>query len=211
MRSWTDRCAVAAGFAVLLILSWYGLGKWPGGLRSVAADWASTSVANLADHPFGALALSAVVPEGPLWQWLVLATAGLVATGWVLGWWRTALLVVSAHVVGTYVSEGILGYRVALHHAAPADLYLRDVGPSYVVIAGLAAGLAYGRWAGRVPSAVGLALMAPSSFTGLPRLEVASVGHVCAILVALGLGWYLRRDQRYVPSRSPLTYFSTFG
>jgi hypothetical protein len=99
-------------------------------------------------------------------------------------------------VVGTLVSQGILAYRVHSGAAPASDRYLIDVGASYVVVCALAAGIAYGTWLGRVLSAVGFLLVSPNLFGGLPSLEVSSVGHVCAILVALGLGWPLWRSAR---------------
>src|SRR5215469_16361180 len=184
-RTWGDRLGVAAGFTVLLTVSWYALGEQSNRVQSLLVDWASTSVVNLADHPVSALILSAFVGESGLGWWLGLAAVGLAATGWVFGAWRTALLVFTAHVVGTYLSEGVLAVRIASHLAPRSDLDIRDVGPSYVVIAGLAAAVAYGRWAGRIPAAIGLTLMAPGSFAGLPALDVAAIGHVCSVLVAL--------------------------
>ncbi len=48
-----------------------------------------------------------------------------------------------------------------------------------------------------MPHAVGFAVVAPDLFGGLPQLEVSSVGHVCAITVALLCGalfaWQRRR------------------
>jgi hypothetical protein len=192
---WGDRVGVAIGFAGLLTMSCYAMGSQPVAVRSLWLDWASTDIVNLADHPAGALLVSPFVGGSDLGQWLALAAIGLVTTGWVLGAWRTAILVLGAHVVGTYLSEGILALRVVLHSAPRSSLYILDVGPSYVVIAGLAAGVAYGRWAGRIPAAVGLALMAPGSFAGLPRLDVAAVGHLCSVLVAVGLGRLLLRSS----------------
>jgi hypothetical protein len=194
-RGWGDRLGVAAGFVGLLSLSWYGVNRVPPGARSVWLDWASTDIANLADHPAAALVASAFVGASGIAQWLALALVGLGATGWVLGAWRTALLVLAGHAVGTYLSEGILAYRIAAHLAPPSQLRVLDIGPSYVVIAGLAAGVAYGRWAGRVPAAIGLASMAPGSFAGLSRWDVAALGHVSSVLVAVTLGWWLARDR----------------
>jgi hypothetical protein len=195
-RTWGDRLGAAGGFTVLLTVSWYALGRQSGSVQSRWVDWASTNVVNLADHPVFALILSAFVGESGLGQWLALAAVGLAATGWVFGAWRTALLVSAAHVIGTYLSEGVLAARIAAHLAPRSDLYIRDVGPSYVVIAGLAAAVAYGRWAGRVPAAIGFTLMAPGSFAGLPGLDVAAIGHLCSVLVALCLGWFLLPGRR---------------
>ena len=196
-RRWGDRLGAAAGFTVPLTVSWYAVGRQSGSVQSLVVDWASTNVVNLTDHPLSALISSAFVGESGLGQWLGLAAVGLAATGWVFGAWRTALLVFTAHVIGTYLSEGVLAVRIAAHLAPPFDLHIRDVGPSYVVIAGLAAAVAYGRWAGRIPGAIGLTLMAPGSFAGLPSLDVAAIGHLCAVLVAVCLGWFL------LPGRHP--------
>jgi hypothetical protein len=54
----------------------------------------------------------------------------------VLGALRTAILVFGAHVVGTYLSEGILALRVVLHSAPRSSLLIPGVGPSYVVMPG---------------------------------------------------------------------------
>jgi hypothetical protein len=133
---WGDRVGVAIGFAALLAMSWYALGTQPAAVRSVWLDWASTDKVNLADHPAGALLVSPFVGGGDLGQWLALAAVGLVATGWVLGALRTAILVFGAHVVGTYLSEGILALRVVLHSAPRSSLLIPGVGTSYVVMPG---------------------------------------------------------------------------
>ena len=65
------------------------------------------------------------------------------------------------------------------------------------MVAALVAGTGYARWPGRVLCAAGFAVLAPSLFGGLFRLEVSAVGHVCAIVVALALGgWYAYGGHR---------------
>jgi hypothetical protein len=107
-------------------------------------------------------------------------------------------------VIPTLVSEGILAYRIHAGAAPDADRHLMDVGASYIVVTALVAGIAYGTWPGRVVSAIGFLLLSPHLFGGLQHLDVAPVGHVCAIAVALGLGWPLKRGaarRRAVPER----------
>jgi hypothetical protein len=168
--------------------------------RDAWLDWASTNLANAPHHPVGALVASALLTDGDLAGWLVLSLVGLGALGWRLGAWRTATVVVAAHVLGTVVSEGILGIRVASGALPHSELHIRDIGPSYVVVAALVAGLAYAPWPGRVPCALGFLAVAPSLFGGLFQLEVSAVGHVCAIAVALVVGGlFARRGKIRTP------------
>src|SRR6266536_1927219 len=107
MIRWLDRFGLAVGYAVALTAGWLVVDSRPPATRRHWLDWASTSIANLAHHPVPALVVSAFVAEDNPAGWVVLALVGLGATGWVLGAWRTAVLVAAAHVVGTLVSEGI--------------------------------------------------------------------------------------------------------
>ncbi len=190
-----DRSAVALGYAAALAVGAAVLAQRSPAGRTGLLDWASTNRANLGTHPVAALLVSAVLPESDPVAWIALALVGLGTTGWVLGAWRTLLLVGTAHVLATMVSEGILWYRMGLGLAPAAAAHLRDVGPSYVVVAALAAGIGYGRWPGRILSAIGFALLAPDLFGGLVRWEVAPVGHVSSIVLALGLGAVLVRGR----------------
>src|SRR6266550_776881 len=177
---WVDRLGVAVGYTVALGVGTTLLHSRPRPERDAWLDWASTNLANAPHHPIGALVVSALLTDGDLRGWLVLSLVGLGTVGWRLGAWRTATLVAGAHVIGTVVSEGI-----------------RDIGPSYVVVAALVAGIAYGPWPAKLPCALGFASVAPSLFGGLFQLVVSSVGHVCAIAVALLLGGlFLRRRRR---------------
>jgi hypothetical protein len=47
-------------------------------------------------------------------------------------------------VVGTLISEGVLWYRVSAGAVPVAQEHILDVGPSYVVIGGLVAGILFG-------------------------------------------------------------------
>ncbi len=194
---WVDRLGVAVGYTVALGVGTTLLHSRPRPERDAWLDWASTNLANAPHHPIGALVVSALLTDGDLRGWLVLSLVGLGTVGWRLGAWRTATLVAGAHVIGTVVSEGILGIRIASGAVPRTELHIRDIGPSYVVVAALVAGIAYGPWPAKLPCALGFASVAPSLFGGLFQLVVSSVGHVCAIAVALLLGGlFLRRRRR---------------
>jgi hypothetical protein len=186
--------APGLGYAAGLLGGWILNGVLAAPVRVAWRAWVSTNLANLRDHLVHALVLSAFVTGNDPLGWILLGAVGLGVTARVLGVWRAVLLVAVGHVIGTLVSEGILGYRIAMGSAPDSDRYLMDIGASYVVVCALVAGIAYGTWAGRVLCATGFLLVAPDLFGGLRRLDLAPVGHACAIAVALGLGWLLRRS-----------------
>jgi len=101
-------------------------------------------------------------------------------------------------VVGTLVSEGIVGYRID-HGLLPRfDSLIIDVGPSYVVVAATAAAVLYGSWLARIAATVDLILLITVGgiFSGLSTLQVSAVGHLTSIVTAVILSgllvWRLR-------------------
>jgi hypothetical protein len=171
--------------------------------RDALLAWASTSVHNLEHHPAGCLVASAFFPTSFLLAWLAVIALAMVAATSVLGSWRTALTCAAGQVVGTAVSEGIVAYRVEDGSMPPADRFLLDVGPSYVVMAAIAVALLYGRWLARAAAAIDLLLLIffGQIFAGLSRLEVAPVGHLTALLtgaVTATLFVWLRRREKVV-------------
>lgn len=146
--------------------------------------WSSTSVPNLDHHPVGCLVASAFFPTSFLIAWPAVIALAMFAATSVLGSWRTALTCAAGHVAGTVVSEGIVAYRVAHGSLPPADRFLLDVGPSYVVMAAIAVALLYGRWLARAAAAIDLVVLifVGQIFAGLSRLEVAALGHLTALI-----------------------------
>jgi len=161
--------------------------------------WASTSVYNLRHDPVGSLVVSAFVTQGYALAWPALIALALFGANKVLGNWRTALVCLAGQVIGTLVSEGIVGYRVSRGWLPAADRYLIDVGPSYVVVTAIVVALLYGSWPARGAAALDLALLVVvgNIFGGLSQLAVAAVGHVTAITVgvvgSVFLVWQLRK------------------
>jgi hypothetical protein len=168
--------------------------------------WASTSVHNLRYDPVGSLAVSAFVTQGYALAWPALIALALFGANKVLGNWRTALVCVAGQVIGTLVSEGIVGYRVSRGLLPASDRYLIDVGPSYVVVTAIVVALICGSWQARAAAAFDLALLVVvgNIFGGLSQLAVPAVGHVTAITVgvvgSIFLVWQLRR--RPAPSEN---------
>jgi len=173
--------------------------------RTAVVGWSSTNLVNLADHPAGALVASAFVgSEGnELAAWCVLAMIGLASTAWRLGIVRTLVVVGAAHVIATYLSQGIPAIQLATHHARADLVSMSDVGPSYVVVAGLAAGVAFGPPWGRLFSVAGLVFVGPYLFTNLTALDVTAVGHAVSIAAAVLLG-YLTWRRSWPPSHCRL-------
>jgi len=111
------------------------------------------------------------------------------------------LVCAAGQVIGTLVSEGILGYRVAHGLLPAADRDIIDVGPSYVVVSAIVVAILYGSWLARGAAVLDFAILFffGHIFSGLSRLDVAAVGHLTAITVAAILGsllvWRLDHDK----------------
>jgi hypothetical protein len=165
------------------------------------AEWASTNVARLRAEPIGPLVVSAfVVQDDPL-PWLVVGGAAFAVVEWRLGWWRTLVAGLAAHVVGTLVSEGIVWWRASEGILPSTALYQIDVGVSYVVVGVLAGAVVVAsRWA-RIASAVVLVGLLPALLAGITGLEVAAVGHLTSAVTGAVTGLVLRADARTSAAR----------
>ena len=177
----------------------------PAPVRDGWVAFLSTNLVNLADHPLRSLVGSAfVTDDGSVAGWVVLAFVGLSTAGQALGNVRLSVLLAGGHVLGTLVSETVLDAQIRAGAMPSAARYVTDVGPSYIVAPALVLGLLLGQTlVGRAASGLGLALLAPHLFGGLPRLEVSSVGHVVAIGLALLAGPALAADRRARPASAP--------
>ena len=161
--------------------------------------WASTNVANLHHHPVPALVLSAFVPSGSPFTWLVPITLTMFAANGAVGTVRLALICAAGHLIGTGVSEGIVAYRVDHGSLSPSWSHIPDVGPSYVVVSAIVVAVMFGTWLSRVTALVIFAALVFVShiFAGLTNLHVAAVGHLTAIVTAalLGLSLAVRKHD----------------
>jgi hypothetical protein len=164
--------------------------------RPAWLNWASTDLVNLGQHPVGSMISSALLDDSDVLAWVALGLIALVAAGHTVGNLRCAVLVTVAHVLGTMVSEGVLAQQIASGLAPGGERVSLDIGPSYVVVSALTVGIAYGRWPARIASGLAFILLAPHLFGGLSHLEVGPVGHCCAIVVGLVLGFGFQRSWR---------------
>jgi hypothetical protein len=169
------------------------------GRQAAWTGWASTNVHNLSHDPLGSLVVSAFVTQESAWAWPVLIALAMFGANSVLGNWRTAVVCAAGHVIGTLVSEAIVGYRVDRGLLPATDRYIVDVGPSYVVLSAIMVALLYGSWLARAAAALDFALLVfvGDIFGGLSHLDVSAVGHVTASVVgAVGGGLLLWQRRR---------------
>ena len=190
--------ALAVGSAALAARDAAGRVQW------LAA--ASTNLENLRTHPLRSLAESAVLIDADVVAWVALAALGLTGLVAAAGPLRAAAVAVAAHVVGTLVSEGALGVRVARGLEPASARSIVDIGPSFVVVGVLVATVVAGRGrAWRLVAALAFGLLVPSLFEGLGHWDVSAVGHVTALAIGAGGGGLLlagRARAGGVPSGS---------
>lgn len=165
--------------------------------------WASTNVANLRHHPIPALVVSAFLPSGWPFAWLVPIALTMFAANRAIGTAWLALICAAGHVIGTAVSEGIVAYRVDRGRLPPPWLHIFDVGPSYVVVSAIVVVVMFGTWTARAVTLAVLVVLVFVShiFSGLTSLQVAAAGHLTAIVTAAVLGLVLvlmRRPAAWV-------------
>jgi len=160
------------------------------------------NLVNLRSDPIGTLISSAFVAEEAPWIWIFIASAALFPLVRRFGNLRALVLVATAQVIGTLISEGILGLRITMGQLPPSHslLDLDDVGPSYVIVCALVAVILFGvGWKWRLTALAAFGALAPHLFEGLNQLDVTAVGHLVSILVGAAGGWYLVRAARRQP------------
>jgi hypothetical protein len=198
VRTLLTRYAAAWGYLIAVVIAEIGYVALSRHDQSALLRWASTNVANLRHDPVGALLASAFFSAESPTVWPDLIALAMFGANRALGNWRLLLVCAAGQVVGTLVSEGILGYRVAHGLLPAADRYIIDVGPSYVVVSAIVVAVAFGSWLARAAAAGDFAILvfAGHIFSGLSRLDVAAVGHLTAMVTAAILAslllWRLR-------------------
>ncbi|MGI9005479.1 MAG: rhomboid-like protein [Streptosporangiaceae bacterium] len=189
MRRRGSEYAAATVFAVLFAIGGVVTAVLPARESAALRLWASTNVANLQHHPVPALVLSAFLPSGSPFTWLVPIALTMFGANRAAGTARLALICAAGHLIGTGVSEGIVAYRVDHGRLPPARSDIPDVGPSYVVVSAIVVAVMFGTWLTRVTALTVFAVLVFVShiFAGLTSLHVAAVGHLTAIVTAAAL------------------------
>ena len=204
-----SRYAVAWAYLAGFVIAELSYAALPSGDQAAVLRWASTNVVNLRHDPVGSLAASAFIPAAFGTAWPLLIALALFGANRALGNWRTAVVCVAGHVLGTLVSEGIVDYRVTRGALPASAARILDVGPSYIVVAAIAVAVLYGSRPARAAAALDLALLvfAGNIFGGLAKLDVAAVGHLTAIIVGISVGsllaWQRRRSRRPPSAAGP--------
>jgi hypothetical protein len=200
VRTLLGRYAIAWAYLIAVVIAEILYASMSPHDRSALLRWASTNVMNLRHDPVGSLLASAFFPAKSATAWPVLIALAMFGA-------NRVLVCAAGQVIGTLVSEGILGYRVAHGLLPAADRDIIDVGPSYVVVSAIVVAVLYGSWLARAAAVLDFAVLvfAGEIFSGLSRLGVAPVGHLTAIAVAAILGsflvWRLRHSRTELPGQ----------
>lgn len=156
----------------------------------------STNLEHLMHDPFHVLWTSLFWIDGAYWlPWAVAFCIFHVPAERWLGSLRWLVVGVSAHVVATYVSQGVLGLAIHEGVRSAAMIHVQDVGVSYF-FAGIAGVLTYRivrpwRW---------LYLAGVVAYYAVPvlvDLTFTNIGHLTAAVI--GLAWYPITRRRRQP------------
>ncbi len=164
----------------------------------------STNITHLAIDPLFVLPASAFVDQGNGFLWLPLSLILIGGLERKLGTGRTMLLVFGAHVLATLISEGMLLLQIAWHDAPRSDVNILDVGPSYVILAAIAACLVLGSWKLRLAATISGAIVIPGLLVGLDGWGMSAMGHLCSLILGALFALALtERSRRWMASRRP--------
>ena len=193
---------VAILFAAAIVAARIWLDSQSPQRRDNALDGASTSVAHLEHDPWR------VIPESALWpsHYIVLWMLGIAVCVGVLemlrGSWVVLAVGVTGHVVGTLVSELVIGVRVAVGNLPDSARHLRDIGPSYVLVscgfALIASATTHPRW--RIAAVIALLPLGVETFVGVADGRVDAIGHLVAAAVGtVAARWIGRPASEMTP------------
>ncbi len=179
---------LAACFALGLVLTEIVMLLLPNGAETSVAHAASTNITHLAIDPFFVLPASAFVDLGNTWLWVPLTLILLGGLERKLGPGRAFMIAFGAHVIATVISEGMLLMQIAWHAQPRSDVNILDVGPSYVILAAMAACLVLGSWKLRIAAVVSGAIVIPGLLVGITGLDMSALGHLSSLVLGTAFG-----------------------
>jgi hypothetical protein len=164
----------------------------------------STNIHSLGTDPLDVLFSSLLWIDGKnLEPYLLLFTLFLAPAEHWLGHLRWLTVGLTAHILSTYISEGILYFAIEEHQASERLVHARDIGVSYFLI-GVMAVLTYHiarpwRWGylGVLFVIFGFPLITMNHH----ELNFTAIGHFAAILI--GLCFYPMARERKRPPLNP--------
>lgn len=193
VRTWIKASPGTYVWLLLLAVTSFVLSR----INPESLDWflakRSTNIDQLTTHPVHALLASLIWTEQSnfLFYFVIFHVFHVPAERW-LGTTRWLAVALSAHVLATYISEGVVAWGV--HNGSlPANMANTvDVGVSYA-LAGVEGVLTY-RFAGRWRWVYGTVLLAFYLAPLITGHTFTDLGHFCAALI--GLACYpLTRDR----------------
>jgi hypothetical protein len=129
------------------------------------------------------LPASAFVDLGNTWLWVPLTLILLGGLERKLGPSRALLIAFGVHILATLISESMLLLQIAWHTQPRSDVNILDVGPSYVILAVMAACLILGSWKLRIAAVVSGAIVIPGLVSGLNSFDMSAVGHLSSLIL----------------------------
>ncbi|WP_120313618.1 rhomboid-like protein [Mycobacterium alsense] len=171
----------------------------------------STNIHGLGTDPLDVLFSSLLWIDGKnLEPYLLLFTLFLAPAEHWLGHLRWLAVGLTAHILATYISEGILYYAIEEHEASERLVHARDIGVSYFLV-GVMAVLTYHiarpwRWGylGVLFVIFGFPLLTMDHH----ELNFTAIGHFAAILI--GLCFYPMAKERKRPALNPAKLKAAF-
>ncbi|MGW1078979.1 rhomboid-like protein [Kitasatospora sp. NPDC002522] len=161
----------------------------------------STNIDQLTSHPVHALLASLIWTEQAnfAFYFVVFHLFHVPAERW-LGTWRWLTVALTAHVVATFVSEGVVAWGVH-HHVLPENMSSTiDVGVSYA-LAGVEGVLTYA-FAGAWRWVYGVALVGFYLVPLLVSHTFTDLGHFCSVLIGLAFKPITRGRPTWDPWRT---------
>jgi hypothetical protein len=146
----------------------------------------STNIRQLTTDPLQVLFESLLWIDGRWWwPYLLLFTLFLAPAERWLGQIRWFTVGLTAHVVATYISEGVLYLEIQYHHAARKLVHATDIGVSYFLV-GVIAVLAYRiampwRWGylAVLITVFTVPLVIDANFTAIGHFSAIFIGLLC--------------------------------
>jgi hypothetical protein len=171
----------------------------------------STNIHALGTDPLGVLFSSLLwIDAKDLEAYLLLFTLFLAPAEHWLGHLRWLTVGLTAHILATYISEGILYYAIEEHQASERLVHARDIGVSYFVV-GVMAVLTYHiarPWCWGYLGVLFVIFGFPLLTMHRHGLNFTAIGHFAAILI--GLCFYPMARERRRPPLNPAKLKTAF-